>query len=281
MTTSSVDRTNADQARAWDGDAGAYWAEHHEILEACLADYRPAFLEAAGVGPGDRVLDIGCGTGVITRALARAAAGGHALGVDLSSAMIDTARRLARHEGLTNVSFERADAQIHPFEAQGADLVVSHTGAMFFGDPHAAFVNLWRGLRPGGRLVLLTWGPVERQDWLRAFSEAITGRAAPASVAGGPGPFSLSEPDVIRGLLDRSGFAGVELAAVNESTTYGRTVDEAFAFLLGLLDWMMADHDAEQRAASTEALAKTLAAHRTDHGVRFDSSAWLVTARRP
>jgi len=275
-----VDVSNAEQAHAWDGREGAYWAAHHDVFEAALARYQRAFLTAAAIRPEDRVLDVGCGTGVSTRAAALLAREGAAVGVDLSSKMIAVARRLAAQAGLTNVMFEHADAQVHPFEAESFDIAISRTGAMFFGDPHAAFANLRRSLKPGGRLVLLTWRRAELQEWTRAFSEALTGRTPPSPAPGAPGPFSLSDPPHVRALLDGSGFTDVVLRPVNETTTYGRTVQDAHAFLQGLLGWMLEGQQPGRRTASLEALRATLAAHETDDGIRFESAAWLVTARR-
>ncbi|MEU8238065.1 methyltransferase domain-containing protein [Actinoplanes missouriensis] len=274
--TSTINRR---QEQAWDGDEGAYWARHHELFEGSLARYQPAFLAAAAIGPGHRVLDVGCGTGVTTRDAAAAAPAGHALGVDLSSAMIGVARELAGRAGLENISFERADAQAYPFRPESFDVLISRTGSMFFEGPKAAFANLRRALAPGGRMALLTWRQPEEQEWINEFARALTGRELPASVPAGPGPFSLSDPDEVRALLGETGFAGVELTATSEPMVYGRTVGEAHAFLLGLLSWMLPGQDEEQRAASAEELQRVLAEHATPAGVCFGSSAWLITAQ--
>lgn len=279
MGATSVDESNQDQERAWDGDEGDYWAAHHERFEAAVERYQPAFLAAAGFRPDDRVLDVGCGTGGSTCAAARAAHAGHALGVDLSSQMIGVARRRAQEAGLGNVAFERADAQVHPFGTETFDLVISRTGAMFFGRPDVAFVNLRRSLTPEGRLVLLTWQPPDRQEWVGAFAKALTGRKPPAPAPDRPGPFSLSEPDRVQALLHTAGFRDVAIESVTETTTYGRTVEEAHHFVLGLLGWMLRGQDQRGRAKAVEALRAVLATHQTSDGVRFNSAAWLVTAR--
>jgi len=152
-----VDPSNTEMATAWDGDEGAYWAAHAEHFDRSVAAYHLPFLAAAAIGRREQVLDIGCGTGQTTRDAARRAPAGGTLGVDLSSEMIAVARRLAVAEDIPNTRFEQADAQIYPFAERSFDVVISRTGAMFFGDPPAAFANIARALRSGGRLALLPW----------------------------------------------------------------------------------------------------------------------------
>jgi SAM-dependent methyltransferase len=156
------------------------------------------------------VLDIGCGTGQATRDAARAAEPGHALGVDLSARMIELARRLAASQDIGNVSFEQADAQIYPFPAGSFDVAISRTGTMFFGDPAAAFANIGRALRPGGRLVMLVWQGPGPNEWGPRTQRRAGGRAGPSRPATGcsrpvlprrsrPG----QDPAGIRGVLRR------------------------------------------------------------------------------
>lgn len=276
------DPTNADQARSWDGGEGTYWAAHARRFDESVAAYHLPFLDAAQMGRGDRVLDVGCGTGQTTRDAARQATDGSALGVDLSSQMIDLARELAAAEGLANVRFEQADAQIHPFEGQSFDVAISRTGAMFFGDPVAAFANTARALRPGGGLTLLTWQPLARNEWLREFRSALAaGRRLPAPPPDAPGPFALSEPDPVRSLLTRAGFTDVRLEAVVAPMYFGPDGADAFDFVLGLTGWMLEGLDDAGWGQALDALRATIAAHETDTGVRYESAAWIVTARKP
>src|SRR5262249_51282147 len=107
-----VASSNAEAAKAWDGDEGAYWAAHADYFDRSIAAYHLPFLGSAMIEPGECVLDIGCGTGQTTRDAARRASPGGTLGVDLSAEMIDLARRLAAAEGLDNARFEQADAQV-------------------------------------------------------------------------------------------------------------------------------------------------------------------------
>ena len=128
------------------------------------------------------------------------------LGVDLSSRMLDDARRRSAHEGLTNVEFLRADAQVHPFEPGAYDLAISVFGAMFFADPVAAFANIGRSLRPGGRIAFLAWQRFEDNEWLTAIFDALAaGRDLPTPQPGSPGPFGLADPDAVTTILRDAG----------------------------------------------------------------------------
>ena len=187
-----VDPDNAEQLAAWNGTEGAYWAEHAEHFDRAIAGHDRPFQQAAAIQPSDRVLDVGCGNGQNTRDAARIARAGSALGVDLSAAMLDYARRVAEAEGLTNVSFLQADAQIHPFEPAGFDVAICRTSAMFFADHIAALANVARALRAGGRLVLLTWQPLSGNEWLEKIARAFAAGREPRIPPPGIGPFALS-----------------------------------------------------------------------------------------
>ena len=186
---------NAAQAAEWDGPAGAHRIKHAAVFDAEARPHNERFRAATGVAPADHVLDVGCGTGQSTRDAARAAVAGRVLGIDLSAAMLGHARRVSREEGLHNIGFEQADAQVHAFPAGRFDVAISRFGSMFFADPVAAFGNIGRALRPGGRLVLMVWQARERNAWSTAIRAAIAGDAdVPPLPATGPHPFSLGDP---------------------------------------------------------------------------------------
>jgi SAM-dependent methyltransferase len=238
---------------------------------------------ACGVRRHDHVLDVGCGAGQTTREAARMATAGGALGVDLSAPMIDRARELARVEGLRNVSFERADAQVHRFPPERFDLAISRFGTMFFDDPVAAFANIGRALRPAGRLVMMVWQGHERNEWdvaIRASLEGFEGSVATASE--GPDPFSLADPATVEAILDAAGFAEVTFTDVHQPVYYGPDVAAALGWVRGFTCTNDAlkrlDPVAAERAL--ERLRGALAAHASGDGIWFDSRAWIVTARR-
>ena len=282
MNTTTVDATNAEQLQAWDGDEGAYWAAHADRFDRAVAPHHERLMSAAAISPGERVLDIGCGTGQTTRDAARAAApAGAALGVDLSSRMLEVARARAVDEGLENVAFEQADAQVHPFDAASFDVAISRTGAMFFGEPVTAFANIARALRPGGRMVLVAWQSFAENEWIREIAGALAGgRPSSPPPADAPGPFSLADPARVHALLDAAGFVDVDLTAVSAPEWFGADADDAHAFVLGLTDWMLRDADDATRARAVDALRATMAAHEGPAGVTFGSAAWVITAAR-
>ena len=278
----NVDPGNTEQAMAWDGDEGAYWADNAEQFDRTVAGYHVAFMAAANISGHDLVLDVGCGTGQTTRDAARAASSGSALGVDLSDRMIAYAGQVAAREGLRNVSFEQADAQVHPFMAENFDVAISRTGATFFGEPVAAFTNVARALRRGGRLVLLTWQGLDGNEWIRELSTAMAaGRDLPTPTPGAPGPFSLADPERVRAVLGAAGFTDIQVEPHREAMWFGDDADGAQRFVLGLLGWMLDGLDDDGKRRAVDNLAATLTAHDTGHGVLYGSATWTIQATRP
>jgi SAM-dependent methyltransferase len=275
---------NIDMARAWDGDEGVRWVEYADRYDAAAAPHDRHLLAAAAIGPADQVLDVGCGCGASTRLAARAAVEGGALGVDLSSLMLERARRQAADEGLANVRFEQADAQVHQFPDAAYDVAISRFGAMFFADPVAAFANIGRALRPGGRLAVLAWRPLADNEWLSKIRGALAaGRDLPDPPLGAPGPFGLAGAADVHRILDAAGFTDVVLGVVDEPLNLGADAADAFVFVrgLGITQGLLDGLDEATAAGAIDEVRAMLAAYDTGHGVLLGSSAWLITARRP
>jgi SAM-dependent methyltransferase len=274
---------NAAQAAEWDGPAGAHRTRHAAVFDAETRPHNERFRGAAGVAPGDRVLDVGCGTGQTTREAARAAVAGRALGVDLSAQMLDHARRLSREEGLGNVSFLQADVQVHRFPAASFEVGISRFGAMFFADPVAAFGNIGRALIPGGRLVLMVWQAREHNEWTTAIREALAGdNPVPPPPTDGPHPFTLADPAVAEGILTAAGFAEISFTDVREPVYYGPDPAVAFDVVRGLRSTrdLLAGLAAGEAERALGRLRATLAAHQGPGGVFFGARTWIIAARR-
>lgn len=249
-----------------------------DFYDAELRRHHAHFRAALGVGPRDRVLDIGCGAGQSTREAAAAAAQGSALGVDVSEELLRVARRRSAQAGLRNVAFELGDAQAHAFPAARFDLCISRFGVMFFADPAAAFANIARALRPGARLVLMVWQGHRRNERAVALRDVLGPDAGPAADAA---MFSLGDPAATTGLLAAAGFASVGFAEVREPVFYGPDVDAAQEAMVEL--FLPKDAPARADAAADgrmRRLRALLEAHLTADGVLFDSRAWIVTAHK-
>ena len=279
-TMTNVAPSNAEQAAAWNGDQGQFWTEQADYFDDGVAGYREPFIAACSLNEGMHVLDIGCGTGQTTREAARAATRGTALGVDLSSSMIELARRTAQDEGLTNCSFEQLDAQVHPFRPKW-ELVMSRSGVMFFGEPDVAFANLARALKPEGRIVLFVWRAFGENEWICEVSGALSaGRELPMPPADAPGPFSLADPGRVRALLEGAGFEDVSLTPLERPMRFGRTPEDARDFILGLSGWMLDGLDDVSRARAIDKLNSTIDSHAGTTGVHFGSAGWIVSGLR-
>ncbi|MDX6226138.1 MAG: hypothetical protein QOE64_2514 [Frankiales bacterium] len=275
-----VAESNEAMAESWDGDTGAFWADHADHFERSGAAYDDDLLAAADIRPDSRVLDVGCGTGVTTRKAAQRATQGQALGVDLSAQMLAVARARVESAGLSNVEFMQTDAQVHQFDGS-FDRLISRTGVMFFGERDKAFANLASALVPDARVALLVWRSFGENDWMRQIMGALLPQApVTGPPPDAPSPFALADRGSTTTLLEGAGFRDVQFQGLEHPLVFGRDADEAYAFLLGLSGWMIADLDEDARRAAEERLRAMLAAHETADGVQLDSAAWLITARR-
>ena len=199
--------------------------------DAELQLHNEQFRAALEIRAADRVLDIGCGTGQTTREAALVASDGDALGVDIDGAMIARARELAAREGVPNVRFEVGDAQAHSFPSGAFDVAISRFGTMFFSDLDIAFRNVGRGVRAGGRLVMMVWRAHDRNEWSVAIDQALDVGERGVAIAAGPDPFSLAKPPAVRRILAAAGFADSEFHDVEVPVYYGQDIDAALAFV--------------------------------------------------
>jgi SAM-dependent methyltransferase len=281
----AADAANTARSEAWNGETGQHWVEFRDRREAQLRNFSPHLFAAAGISTDEQVLDVGCGCGGTTLQAAHQAADGMVLGVDLSAPMLAEARRRAADEGIANVVFEQADAQVHPFALGGFDVVLSRFGVMFFADPSTAFANIARGLRPGGRLAFLCWQEADANEYFTLPRRAISPYLdlPERATAGEPGPFSLADPAGVRSLLTGAGFGAVEITAVAEPTWIGADVEDAVKYQLSTPTNRAAFGGVDQHARdlAVAALHDALLSHATSRGVELGTAAWLVTAQKP
>lgn len=279
---------NAEQIQHWNEQAGPKWVDLQEIIDQQIRPLGERAMNAAQVASGERVLDVGCGCGDTTRELARrVGAAGKVTGIDISSVMLERARSLAREDGLAQIGFENADAQTYGFEPASYDVVFSRFGVMFFAQPEAAFANLCKALRPGGRLAFVCWQGIQDNPWMLVPMMAALQHIAPPPFGGpdAPGPFAFADTDKVRGILTGAGFTQVGFESIQETLNVGggRSIDETVDFLMqmGPTARPLREADPELRATVADAVGQSLQPYVTAQGVRMGSASWIVTARRP
>ncbi len=276
---------NAEQIEYWNQKAAPTWVNQNERLDVMLAPFGLAVMERARPAAGERVLDVGCGVGQTSLQLAaRVGASGTVLGVDISTPMLARASERARAEKLANLRFENADAQTFTFTPNSVDLIFSRFGVMFFVDPAAAFANLARALRPGGRLAFVCWQALAQNAWMRepVVTLATQLTLPPPLPPDAPGPFAFADAARVRGILEGAGFRGVKHEPLTGEILLGRTVDEALAFTseLGPAARVLLEATPAQREKANGAIREMLGKILTPTGIRLGYAAWIVTAER-
>ncbi|MGW0366375.1 class I SAM-dependent methyltransferase [Streptomyces sp. NPDC002990] len=270
---------NRQQAEAWNGWEGAHWAEHPERYNGMLESFNAPLFAAAGIEAGDRVLDVGCGTGQTTLIAARWACEGTVVGIDLSAPMLERARRDATAEGIGNIAFEQGDAQVHPFPGGGFDVILSRGGVMFFADHVAAFTHLRQSLAPDGRLAFLGPQPGGPDGpYARATAALSPFLREPSPAARGMG--SLLDPARIRHVLGAAGFTDIEIASAEAPMTFGADAADAadFIFGMGTTRHNLRDADPAAIARVRAEVRDALKEFETTGGVLVPGSVWIVTA---
>jgi SAM-dependent methyltransferase len=271
---------NVEQAEDWNGASGREFIEQRERHEGVLGRLRARLLAAAAIQDGEYVLDVGCGCGETTILAARAAGSGHALGADFSRIQVAEARQLAAAAGVANARFEVADVQVHPFEAGVFDVVLSSFGVMFFDDPAAAFGNLRKALRPGGRLAFICWRTrAENPVFTIGFAEAAA-VLGPREMPGPGAAFSLANTGRVGALLSGAGFGGIEFVKADEPMLIGRDVDDVLEYELTspTATEILTGLSPAQADELTRLVRDRLTAYASPGGVVMPGAAWLVTA---
>ena len=279
---SASQSANADQIAYWNGPGGAQWLARHDRMEPQLAPLGLVAIEAAAPKPGERAIDIGCGTGpTLFRIADMVGDRGQVLGVDVSEPLIEAARHNAA--GRTNVQFLLGDAPQHRLE-DGFDLLFSRFGVMFFADPVAAFRHLRAALKPGGRLAFVCWRPFKENEWAFLPFMAAMPHLPPIErpAPNAPGPFAFGDGERVKSILTEAGFTGIGVKPLDRTMKAGENVEDATMFSsdTGPISRVLGDASPEQRQAAVGAI-RQMFEKRVAEGKGFElpAACWIVTAR--
>ena len=290
MTADFAERfaANADQAEYWNSVQAEKWVTHQADFDQRLRLLGDSLISRAAIRRGERVIDVGCGTGATTLELAdQVGPEGSVLAIDLSAPMLALARRRSADRGQDNVRFLSADAQSHRFEAAAYDLLISRFGLMFFSDSVAAFGNLRTALRPSGRLGFVCWAALERNPWLAlplAVGERWLGSAEPQPPHA-PGPLAFSEAGYVEEILAAAGFVGVTIETVATRLPGAPTAEtEAeFACMAGPLARLIRtrEPDPATERSIVRDVAERFRPYQSEAGMRIPATLHYVQARQP
>jgi SAM-dependent methyltransferase len=276
-----IPETDSEQARLWNGPAGRAWVDTQALLDSLFEPLAAPLADTVPAGAASRVLDVGCGTGAVTLALARRlGARGHCTGIDISRPMIEAARARAGRERLA-ANFIEADAQAHAFEPAGFDTVVSRLGVMFFGDPVRAFSNLRRAAKTGAALRFIAWRSAAENPFMTTAERAAAPLLPdlPPRRPGAPGQFAFAERNHVARVLEDSGWTGIDVQPVDFACRMPEASLPTYLARLGPVGLALDQAEAATRERVIETVRAAFAPYVHGAEVRFTAACWQVDAR--
>jgi ubiquinone/menaquinone biosynthesis C-methylase UbiE len=275
---------NADQIAYWNGAGGQRWADRQPVQDILLQPIADLLIDRAKIKPGERILDVGCGSGSTTFAFANAVgSGGHVTGLDISAPMLSRAKENTPKGA--PVEFILADATVYPFAPDSFDLLASRFGVMFFADPALSFTNMHRAMKRSGRLVFVCWREPRENPFFMLPLQAVYKHVPKMPQVGpeDPGPFAFASQERVTRILKAAGFSEIAMEPCNLAldVAVGRGLDAAVkgALEIGPAARALAEHPPETVAAAAQSIREALAPYAKGDTVPLDAAIWIVTAR--
>jgi ubiquinone/menaquinone biosynthesis C-methylase UbiE len=277
----TTQRTNEEQIALWNDTAGRAWVELQETLDRVLEPFEDVLVEAVAARKPRRVLDIGCGTGSTTLAVARQIGPkGTAVGVDISEPMIAVAKQRAERESVPS-RFICADAQTHAFETASFDMIVSRFGVMFFDDSVRAFANLGRAAAPKADLRVIAWRSPADNPFMTTAERAAAPYLPemPARRPDEPGQFAFADRNRVRSILEKSEWADIDIQPLDVACTLPQRELVAYFTRLGPLGRLLPQLDENARSRVIDTVRAAFDPYVHGDEVRFTAACWTIGAR--
>lgn len=269
------------QAALWNGPSGHAWVEEQALLDRLFAPFQQRLVAAVAAAAPAAVLDVGCGTGSTTLAIARALGDAQVTGVDISEPMLAAATARAAEAGVA-ARFIRADAQDYAFQPASVDMIVSRFGVMFFTDPVRAFANLARAARPGATLRAIAWRSAAENPFMTEAERAAAPLLPdlPPRRPDVPGQFAFGDGDRVRRILADSGWTDIDVQPLDVECRLSKPDLLAYVSRLGPVGGALREADDALRARVLATVTAAFDDYMVDGECRFMTACWTITARR-
>jgi SAM-dependent methyltransferase len=272
---------DSEQSRLWNGPSGQAWIDLQEAFDGSLKPFEDLLVEAVATQAAQQVLDVGCGTGATTLAIARQlGAGGRCTGIDISQPMVAVARARAKRDG-SRANFVCADVQTHAFEPAAFDCLVSRFGVMFFDAPVQAFANLRRAARPGATMHFIAWRSTAENAFMTTAERAAAPLlpAVPPRQPDAPGQFAFADRERVRSILHDSGWGAIDIRPVDAPCAMTESDLGRYTARLGPVGRALREADPATHARVVAVLREAFAPFVHDGIARFTAACWMIEAR--
>ena len=277
---------NQEQKEFWNEKKGDIWVSLEHNIDKMLGPLGDQAIKILKPKVGEKILDIGCGTGSTSQTLSNLVGeSGLVTGIDISKPILNFAIKKKESKKIKNINFIQADAQNHQFSNSNYNAIFSRFGVMFFEDPIAAFKNIKKSLVRNGRLTFVCWSNREENDWINLSSNVASQflELPPKANPKDPGPFAFEDYFYIKEILIKAGWSNIKIKAYKKKIIIGDTLDSAADFLsrMGPMSVPFENANEQTKEKVVSALKECYSKYFTPKGVEFHFSSWIVSALNP